>query len=241
MLEIISVTRDDYVGIKRTIKSTESLRKFGVSQIVIDSSNKATSLKLKSEIGDLEGVRYYWCKPNGIANAFNFGLTKSTSKWIWFLNGGDEFNFNLGENWLVDYLSDAVSEIIIFDYIHKDVIVKKPMFRLIWPPVFNWVPHLSTIINREVLKKINFDEKYKIAMDGDLWMKLMLKDVRVDLVSIPIAKFFGGGVSDNLRKTSSEVFKILWNYKWQALKCWVEIIFRYIDGMRHFYRNSQPR
>lgn len=234
MIEIITITKNDHVGLLLTLKSTIGLRELGIKQIIVDSSHNDISSKNKKITKNKKGVEYFWCQPKGIAEAFNFGIKKSKSKYLWFVNGGDEVLKDLDMAFLLKYINLANSDLSIFDYFNDNKLIRKPYFRLLWPPVFNWIPHPSTIINRKLFKDRKFDENYKVASDGDLWMQLMLNDVSVDLLSIPIAKFSTGGVSSDIKITAKEVSEILWKYKRLLLNRWLDILFRYIRGWIYF-------
>jgi len=93
----------------------------------------------------------------------------------------------------------------------------------LWPPLLSWIPHPSTITKRELYEKYGyFDENLKIAMDYEFWLRCFSKDVTVDLVSIPIAKFDQLGFYSELNQlTKAEVRKIIIKYLWLILKKWL--------------------
>jgi len=79
---------------------------------------------------------------------------------------------------LVNNLIENVgSDMLIFEIVDKDGVVKHPKIINFWPPL-GWVPHPATIIKKKCLEDVGcFDERYKIAMDGDLWIKLFSKNI----------------------------------------------------------------
>ena len=224
MLEIITITKNDIVGLSRTIYSTKVLREKGnVRQIIIDSSD----VGIKELVADFavkeKNIIYYWQEPKGISAAFNYGLKEARGEWIWCLNGGDTLKDSLDSEWLLKYLSQSGSDAVIFkteDMATGKVLEKNPPMWGIWPPILSWIPHPSTIIKKKLFDEFGFfDEKYKLAMDYELFMRFFSKNVSVDLVSIIIAAFNREGASNQFNKrTRSEVAKIIRKYFWVIVK-----------------------
>lgn len=216
-LSIISITKNDIPGIRKTLLSTRLLRKKqGISHVVIDSSESDTAIKVK-KICKEEEVIYERCERAGIANAFNTGIEKVDSGWIWFLNGGDAVIKNLDTTFFCNYLTYCNADIIVFlTFFEKTQIVRQfpPLWDL-WPVTPNWIPQPSTIVTKEVFQKYGtFNFNYKIAMDGEFWLRLMKnKRVTANLVSIPIASFNEDGVSNvNIVQCNRE--QIIASYKY---------------------------
>ena len=116
LLNIITVTKDDFKGFSATMSSTRKIRgNYNVDQIIIDSSseeNKKEVEKLcKSEIN----ANYYWQEPKGISAAFNYGINVSNANWLWFINGGDLLNENMCFDCFIKYLEQTSSDAVVFD------------------------------------------------------------------------------------------------------------------------------
>lgn len=228
ILTIVSITKDDFKGILRTIKSTRSLREnFGVKQVIVDGSSLKTSKKLQLLARKEKNVLYFWKKPQGIANAFNFGINKAPVSWIWFLNGGDKVSSRLDSNFFFSALNNVSSKVIIFSASRGEKTFLFPPLYAIWPPIFlNWIPHAGVIVQRDLLIKIGaFDETYSIATDGELWVRLLSKNVPISLISYVIASYDSPGLSSNLKKRSKEVFRIALKYKFVILKRFLNLIY----------------
>jgi glycosyltransferase involved in cell wall biosynthesis len=225
LLNIITVTKDDLDGLKKTIASTSSLRQNPeVSQIIVDSSGSETQESIKEYIKNEKSIRYLWQSPSGVSSAFNMGLKNTDSKWVWFLNGGDEADYNLNVDNFIYLLSNIVSDAIIFQVkeVQSGIIAKHPPMWALWPPLLSWIPHPSTITSRELYEKYGyFDESYKIAMDYEFWVRCFSRNVIVDLASIPISKFDQSGISYKLNHiTKAEVRRTIRKYFWVILKIW---------------------
>ncbi|MHB8276123.1 MAG: glycosyltransferase [Candidatus Humimicrobiaceae bacterium] len=247
LLNIITVTKDDFEGFSKTIQSTRELRKnFDVLQIIIDSSTSNVKQKIDEAISLEEKIIYKWQQPSGISNAFNLGLEISCGEWIWFLNGGDILIEELDIALFLNILSRSDADAIIFqtEYMQASKKLKNPPLWALWPPVLSWIPHPSTIVKREIYKKFNgFDKNLKLAMDYEFWIKCFSNNVIVDLISIPIVKFdqLGASMEQN-RKTRAEVRNVIRRYFWIILKrlFWqVRIILKSFVISSRFYENKK--
>ena len=224
MLEIITITKNDIAGLKRTVESAKVLREKGdVRQIIIDSSDSDIKELVTNFAVEEKNVICYWQEPMGISAAFNCGLKETKGDWIWCLNGGDTVKDNLDYEWLLKYLSQSRSDAVIFqteDMTTGKVLEKFPPIWGVWPPLLSWIPHPSTIIKKELFDEFGFfDEKYKLAMDYELFIRFFSKNVSVDLVSVVIAAFNREGASNQFNKrTRSEVAKIIRKYFWVIVK-----------------------
>ena len=225
MLTIISITKNDLDGIKRTLKSTKLLRELNyVRQIVIDSSYINIQKELTEIINDEINIKYYWQKPEGVTKAFNYGISLAEESWLWFLNGGDEVHYDLNIELFTKILEYSSADVMIFSLEYHDgqVSIRPPM-PFLWPPVVNWIPHPATIIRKEVIQKFNgFNEGFAIAMDNELWMRLFSSDIVTDMISIKIAKFAIAGLSGDVPKTACEVKQIIKLHRKIILKNWLK-------------------
>jgi len=225
ILNIITVTKDDIEGLKKTIKSTKNIREeYDVCQIIIDSSTSENKDKIINYLQNEKNIQYYWQKPSGIAAAFNFGLKNAEADWVWFLNGGDEVHDSLDSEFFLNLLSRSSSDTIIFqiESVPSSLVPRHPQMWASWPPLLSWIPHPSTITKRYLYNRYGmFNESLNIAIDYEYWIRCFSQDVIVDLISIPIAKFDQTGSSfGSNRPTKTEVRKIIIKYMWLILKKW---------------------
>lgn len=225
ILNIITITKDDIEGFKKTIKSTKKIREeYNIYQVIVDSSIGRNKKRVINYLQNEKNIKYYWQEPSGIAAAFNFGLKKIEADWVWFLNGGDEVHDSLDAGFFLNLLSRSSSDAIIFqiENVQSSLIPKHPQMWALWPPLLSWIPHPSTITRRYLYDRYGiFDESLRIAMDYEYWIRCFSKDVIVDLVSIPIAKFDQlGFYSEFNQPTRAEVRKIIIKYLWLILKKW---------------------
>jgi glycosyltransferase involved in cell wall biosynthesis len=244
LLNIITVTKDDLEGLKKTIDSTSGLRQNPeVLQIIVDSSGVETQKVIKEHIRNEINIKYLWEPSSGVSSAFNMGIKNANAKWLWFLNGGDEAANGLNIDNFIYLLSNIKSDAIIFQIKESQsgITHKHPPMWALWPPLLSWIPHPSVIMIRELYEKYgNFDESYKIAMDYEFWLRCFSKDVIVDLVTIPISKFDQSGISNKLNDiTKSEVRRAIRKYFWLIIKRWLSsalIIAKSIKASSGFFK-----
>lgn len=244
MLTIITITRNDVNGLKKTLESTRSIRSEweNIEQLVIDGSDEETALKNQNATIGLVKVNYMKREPQGISDAFNFGILKAKFKWFWFLNGGDQLNQSLDLIFFQSLLTQVEADILIFQHqlMQKGTIVRFPSIHKTFPPVLPWIPHPATIIKNDIFTKYgHFDEKYKIAMDYELWLRLYGKKVVVNLISIPIASYDENGLSSTqIGSVNYEGREILKIYKMKLLRLWLNAGKNILKQYVHFNKSA---
>jgi glycosyltransferase involved in cell wall biosynthesis len=212
MISIISITKNDISGIKRTINSTRKLRdELNVQHLIIDSSNEAIAKEIQQYITGEHKLEYTWENPSGISNAFNTGLQKVKNEWVWFLNGGDMIHPQFSQNLLRDLITHTQADFVIFQIEYSDsrVVRSFPPIWLQWPPLSCWIPHPSVISRKSAFETYgNFNKNYKLVMDYDFWLRSFSKNAKIDLISIPLVMFDQNGVSSQQeKKVAREVLK----------------------------------
>jgi len=244
LLDIISITRNDYDGICNTIRSSVGLRDVqGVRHIVIDGTETDCVQEVLKSFCYENGICFFGAPPSGIAPAFNFGLRETRGEWIWFLNGRDEVHPGLDPGNLIYILQQTRADVIIFEmeFMQSGKQYRHPPLRDLWPPVYNWIPHPATIIRRKVFEKYGlFDESYRIAMDGEFWFRALGNDVVVDMVSIPVVLYDESGISSsNQRSMAVEVTRILRRYLPAMVRMWLSSGQKIFNALRHFRKLSK--
>ena len=234
LLNIISVTKNDLEGIISTIESTKCLRSQPhVKHIIIDSSTNNIKSDVRSFVKSNENVEYIWQDACGIAAAFNLGLSHSTAKWVWFLNGGDRIHIDLKIDHILYILNESRADAIIFqnEFDGLKKVYKHPPMWDMWPPLYSWIPHPATFTRRRLYEQFGtFDESFGIAMDYEFWIRCFSKQVTVDTISIPLTIFNRNGISStNPQKTAYEVLRAIKKHFWIILRIWFNnglLIFR---------------
>jgi len=228
MISIITITYNNYEGLKRTLSSIPSYN-FIESVVVNGGTDKSTLEYLSSYRGKVINE-----KDEGIADAFNKGITKSSGDAIMFLNSGDE---------LIEpeYLKEAF-EILNkdkqVDFIHSNLIFLDSLGAELYmkPPLCNLgrgMPylHLTMIVRRSVFDQIGlFNKEYKIAMDFDFVVRLTKKGCSGKYISnIASVKMEGGGISVERESESiKECYKSLKENHYLTMKNFFWFSIRFI-------------
>jgi glycosyltransferase involved in cell wall biosynthesis len=173
MISIITITYNNYEGLKRTLSSIPDYD-FIESVVINGGSDKATLDLLNSHKGKVINE-----KDEGIADAFNKGIVNSSGDAIMFLNSGDELiepgYLKESEEILKTNKEVAFvhSNIIFIDSVGTELYMKPPFCNL-----GRGLPYLhpTMIVRKSVFNQIGlFNKEYKIAMDFDFIIRLEQK------------------------------------------------------------------
>jgi glycosyltransferase involved in cell wall biosynthesis len=242
-LDIITVTKDDFEGVARTIESTRELRDRGdVKQIIVDSSKDEIKRKVVDLTNREKNIQYTWQESKGITCAFNLGLKLSKAEWVWFLNGNDRVHRNVNTENLLYLLRESKADAIIFniEYDQSKELTRHPPMWAQWPPLKAWIPHPATLTRNHLYKKYgHFNPSYHIAMDYEFWIRCFSKDVVVDSISFPIAIYDQSGVSQvQTQSLSLEAVSIIKLHLWRLIVIWLKGGLSIWQSWRHFFINQ---
>jgi len=170
MISIVTITYNDFNGLKRTLSSIPDYN-FIESVVINGGSDKATIDFLSSHKGKVINE-----KDEGIADAFNKGIVNSSGDAIMFLNSGDELveagylkeaHEILNRNKEIDFVH---SNLILIDSTGTELYMKPSFFNL-----GRGLPYLhpTILVRKSVFNQIGlFNKDYRIAMDFDFIVRL---------------------------------------------------------------------
>lgn len=170
MISIITITYNDFEGLKKTLSSIPDFD-FLESVVINGGSDKSTLEFLSSYQGKVINE-----EDEGIADAFNKGIASSSGDAIMFLNSGDEL-IEPGYLKEADEILNQKKEIA---FVHSNLILIDSIgTQLYMKPSFcnpgRGLPYLhpTMVVRKSVFEKIGFFNKdYKIAMDFDFVVRL---------------------------------------------------------------------
>lgn len=174
-LTIITITKNNADQLRDTIKSVDRLcRKYQIKQIVIDTSSPALQKVNSVFCKNYPWVVYISGNWSGIAKSYNYGISLVKKGWIWLLNASDYLHPKLDIHLFINTLLNCKTNIMIYQaegfqsgklWIHPDI--KRQVLPL------GWIPQPGVIIKKEIFNKIgNFNEKYRICLDTEYWLRL---------------------------------------------------------------------
>ena len=190
---IITCTKNSAIFVQKNIDSVKRQSCRDYEHIFIDGKSTDDTLKKIERYKNKNNkIRLYSSSPKGISEAMNEGIGHSRGKYILHLHSDDWlYNKNIlkeVKNKLIelDYPDWVYGQICVrentgsvFGYFPKFKILKKnsenrfsfPLLKL-----FNFIPHQSTFIKKEVFNKHGFfDESLSSKMDYDLWLRVANK------------------------------------------------------------------
>jgi glycosyltransferase involved in cell wall biosynthesis len=207
-VSVVTINRNGVAELARTISSVRA-QTHGLQWVVIDGASTDGSQELIRTAlapGDL-----FVSEPDrGISDAFNKGIAQATGDAVIFLNAGDEFAAPDSLARLVAawdrprhrWIAGA-AEIVATDGTPLFVrgFAQTPRDPLSLVRTNCQIVHQTVLAERQLFSDFGlYDERWKVAMDYDLWVRWLVRGVVPQLVPVPVCRFHRGGVSgDPLR------------------------------------------
>ena len=206
-VSIICVVKDDLSGLTRTLRSIETLTVTPTEVIVVSTSK----LDLQELIFRFP-LRILIQQPEGIYSAMNFGVQKTESEFLWFLNAGDVVLDENGITNLSKFDKKAKHDLYAFG-----VVAFMPngyVYDILHPRIIDSdqgvildANHQGVIFRREsIITAGCFDSTLKYAADSKLQDLLASKGNIAILPDILLSGFRLGGRSlQNYKQTQREI------------------------------------
>jgi putative colanic acid biosynthesis glycosyltransferase len=194
---IVTVTKNNLKGLKRTHKSLGAQTCRDYEWIVVDGASKDGTQNY------LAGTNAIWVSANdkGIYDAMNRAIPEASGDYVLFLNAGDL----LAGPWVLDRLTQEITAhrkapgFLYGDSLETRPGEKHAPKRSRYHKTFRrgmFTHHQAMLYRREPLQKMRYDIQYRIAADYDLTCRfLRLKKMRSAYIPLPICIFESGGVS----------------------------------------------
>ncbi|MDA8860552.1 glycosyltransferase [Planktomarina temperata] len=195
-LSIVTITYNDSTGLRKTIDSvTKNAKKtaLNIEFIIVDGSEDICLWNAAISEFDKTHLKYISGPDLGVFDAMNKGVdVASNSKYIYFLNSGDQFSD--------ETVLNSIEELIFVN--SYPIIAGRVMMSLgelfSESDLYPWVCHQSVFCKTNLIKKYKFNHKLKFFGDLDLWLRLRsdnyFNPFRVGLV---ISKFELGGIGNS--------------------------------------------
>ena len=208
VLSIITVTRNCSSTISDTLSSIKLIKNEHIEFIVIDGASTDSTTDLIQCSGSLVD-KYISEIDAGIYNAMNKGINLASGKYTLFINGDDQvLHEDFGK--VLAFLESGLADIYCAKTLALDTKqCKEVLIAKQWQlPFFNSVPHPSTFVRTDILKKFRFREDLKIASDYDLFLRLFMTGKSFKRIDVVSAIHHRGGASGNSIQSSVEVNQI---------------------------------
>lgn len=204
ILSVITVVKDDPLGLRHTLNSMLEQQRIDPSHIqfvVIDGSSPTIEDVLTDS--GITQFSYFWQKPQGIFSAMNFGVSQAQGDYLLFLNAGDTlFNSHVLSQ-LIEFLQSssdswAYGRVNFTSSTGQDLIEPSWSYETERSQLFSrglFPSHQGTVMRRDLVQSLGgFDETYRITSDYHLMLKAS-KESDPGLIPFPIAHFQQGGAS----------------------------------------------
>lgn len=199
MINVITINLNNKDGLKRTIESVVNQTYFDkINYIIIDGGSTDGSVDVIKEYQD---KLYYWVseKDNGIFNAMNKGIDAAPNEgYCLFLNSGDFLVNNLK----IERIWNELNVDILYG---NEIMIKSDgrQFTSTYPDILDErffkisaLPHQSTLIKTELLKKHKYSEEYFVMGDWKLLRELIMEEkVSYKHIKKNISIFYLDGIS----------------------------------------------
>lgn len=241
---IITVCYNAEATIERTIASVDSQDYNDVEHLIIDGASIDSTLEIVSN--HLRGSRQVFSeKDRGIYDAMNKGVQKASGDYILMLNADDWL-----EDGILTLISKAISNYPNIGIFHADIYYHKPEGEIerISPvkvtrknllyrgmPIF----HPTMFVNREVYKRISYDDSYQILSDYKFVLDAYNLGVSFHYINEVVTNFSAGGVSStNVRLVIEEGYQIRKNSGLSYKELLLSTILRSSRSVLSYMRSS---
>lgn len=199
-LSIITVNRNNALGLEQTILSVVNQTWKNYEYIVIDGASTDNSVEIINRYANI--IKYWVSEPDtGIYHAMNKGIKQATGNYCLFLNSGD-YLYN------IDVLNKVFSNYLSEDIIYANLAFKNNEGTRIqtFPEemTFYWLyteflGHASTFIKRKLFSTIDYyNETNKIVSDWEFFLLAICKhQCTTRYLNFPLAVLIEGGISNN--------------------------------------------
>jgi glycosyltransferase involved in cell wall biosynthesis len=214
-LSIITINKNNFSGLEKTIQSVIEQTNKDFEYIVIDGNSSDGSVEVINKYST--GINYWISEPDtGIYNAMNKGIRKAQGEYCLFLNSGDWLISSTTLQNVFNEISNFYQADIFFsDLIRSDgVLVKFPNNLSIKHLIMNAMSHQNSLIKRSLFYEHGFyNEDLIIASDWEFFLNELWKYksifIHID-TNISIFDIYGIG-SKNTPERSVENITIIQN------------------------------
>jgi glycosyltransferase involved in cell wall biosynthesis len=205
-VSIITISKDDPVGLANTLRSVASQTYEDFEHILV-LAGRSRELTLPNDYQ----LRVLSDAEPGISNALNAGLLAARGEWVQFLNGGDRF---VNPESLQSMISQAITQV---DMVCAFAKVLQRSFTIprqqLMPGYdqFIYASHQASLFRRCLFEKYGlFNTKIYIHMDLE-WLTRLPEELPYAFLDVETVYFDPHGVSSTKVVVSSiEEAKILW-------------------------------
>ena len=206
ILSIITITKNDKLGLQKTLESVASQILWGhdIQHVIVDGGSLDGSVELIREYAERKSYVEWISEPdNGIYNAMNKGILMAVGEYCLFLNGGDYLhdNYVLQKVMNISMSADIVCGNAIFEaskYVQREIVIPPDNLKAS-DLLLHYLPHQAAFIRRDLFTQMHlYDESYKIISDWLFFAEAIIKkECSYQHISIVVAHCESEGMSNN--------------------------------------------
>lgn len=167
MLSIVTINKDNRVGLQKTIDSLKQLRERSFQWICIDSASQDGSAELAKQF-QAAGDVVISEKDTGIYNAMNKGIAQAKGDFVLFLNSGDILAPNITT---FDFVKDFAGQDLVlfgFEIRGQQRLPRTNAWRYWSMPT----SHQAILYSKTLLERCPFNESYRFAADFEQYLRM---------------------------------------------------------------------
>ena len=173
-LSIITINKNNKLGLEKTINSVISQTWFDKIQFIVVDGNSVDGSK---EILDPSLYTVVSEDDNGIFDAMNKGVKYANGEYCLFLNSSDYLCSDTTIQDIYERLDGT--DVISFgiNYYPCNILREPPSndFEVLFRTLYNWsLPHQATFIKTELLRNRPYDTTFKIIADPDFFFDMLI-------------------------------------------------------------------
>ena len=207
ILSIITINRNNAVGLEKTMSSVFSQTHIGFEYIVVDGASTDGSFEVIKRYATLFGSRLKWISEpdKGIYNAMNKGIKMASGEFVQFLNSGDCLASDDVTDRMLDALNNHETPSILYGNMlkcsHNDGIVRDRCFAgkdiSFLGFYIGSLNHPSAYIRKCLFDKYGmYDEGLKIVSDWKWFLQaIILGEEKPVYTDIDVSIFDMTGIS----------------------------------------------
>ena len=167
MLSIVTINKDNRVGLQKTINSLQSLVGRDYQWVCIDSASTDGSVELANQFKTQNDVVISE-KDAGIYNAMNKGISLAKGDYVLFLNSGDTLSSQIKS---LDFMKVVTGhDLALFGFEIRNT-QRKPRSNS-WRFWSMPTSHQAIVYSNALLKQNPFDESYRFAADFEHYLRI---------------------------------------------------------------------
>jgi glycosyltransferase involved in cell wall biosynthesis len=215
-ISIITVTYNDPSGLSRTLSSlAKANARTWLGELIVVDASPELSAPILEEYKDVLPILHQREPKNGIYAAMNAGLAKSRHEFLWFLNGGDEFDSKCDLPAILEEFVRSGRDALCFSAnLFENGLFK---YRALPPRSFFWgvvsgngICHQAMIYRKNRFEGLfPFDLRFRLAADYELHLRAWLEGRSLMPVQVPLVNYDTSGVSANFKAVLSEYGLVL--------------------------------